>query len=277
MSIRRGSQIAGAALLALVVPTQAPAHETWLDVHDWQPAKSDRIEADIRNGHGFDGRILPWLDQLIDSMELMDGLGRLAIEGENGNMPAVAVRARTDGLSILVYESRYRTLTYDSFEVFREFLADKDENWVLSEHTLRDLPTSAVREAYRRFSKALVAVGGRRGADRFTGMELELIAEANPYTDHGAPFVVQLLYNGAPKAGERVTLFSRDAGGVVDIRLAKTGADGRVAFALRPGRDYLVDAVLVRKPARNIAAEHLVMWESLWASLTFATPATDGQ
>lgn len=118
----------------------------------------------------------------IDGVTLVDDVGSLAVEGENGDMPAVEVAARSEGLAILVYESRYRALTYDSFDVFRGFLVDKDETWVLGEHATRNLPTNGVREAYRRFSKALVAVGAGRGTDRVTGMEMELVAEANPYT-----------------------------------------------------------------------------------------------
>lgn len=56
-----------------------------------------------------------------------------------------------------------------------------------------------------------------------------------------------------------MTLYSRDASGAVEIQMAHTDPNGRAEFSLKPDREYLVDAVLMRKPGREVAAEHRVM------------------
>ena len=51
--------------------------------------------------------------------------------------------------------------------------------------------------------------------------------------------------------------------------LARTGTDGRVAFA-RPGAGTsLLSAVLIRRPPARTMLETGAMWESLWASSVF--------
>ena len=65
-------------------------------------------------------------------------------------------------------------------------------------------------------------------------------------------------------------LFDRGPDGSVDVRLYRTDAEGRAVLDVAPGHAYLVDHVVMREvePADETGS----VWESLWASLTFAVP-----
>ena len=128
-----------------------------------------------------------------------------------------------------------------------------------------------MRERYSRYGKALIAVGDGAGADREAGLETEIVALANPYTDDlsdGLP--VRVLYQGAPRADAQVELFAKSPEGEVEITLLRTDAEGVALLPVTPGQVYLADAVVVR-PLEPVAEDDPV-WESLWASLTFKVP-----
>lgn len=140
---------------------------------------------------------------------------------------------------------------------------------MLERHEERGLAQSGFQETYTRFAKSLIGVGDAQGADRATGMEFELTALANPYTDDlsgGLP--VALSYRGAPRPDTQIELFERGPDGMVAVTRLRTDADGRARIPVRPGHAYQLDAVLLREAPPDSGAA----WESLWANLTFALP-----
>ena len=63
-------------------------------------------------------------------------------------------------------------------------------------------------ETYRRYAKSLVAVGDGKGSDRDVGLDTEIIALANPYTDDvsgGLPVLVTLY--GEPRKDAQVETY----------------------------------------------------------------------
>ena len=126
-------------------------------------------------------------------------------------------------------------------------------------------------ERYSRHAKSLMAVDGGDGSDRARGLLTEIVAGANPYTeDMSGGMPVQVLYEGAPRQDVQVELFDRAPDGSVTVTLHRTDAEGRVTLPVVPGHAYLVDSVVLR--ALEPATEAGEVWESLWASLTFAVP-----
>ena len=55
-------------------------------------------------------------------------------------------------------------------------------------------------------------------------------------------------------------------------REVRTDAAGEARVPVLPGRHYMLDAVVLRAPAAELAEARDVVWESIWANLTFAVP-----
>ena len=106
-----------------------------------------------------------------------------------------------------------------------------------------------------------------------TGLETEIVALNNPYTDPASEGMrVKVLYQGSVRADAQVEVFEKASDGTVDVALYRTDAEGLAVLPLKPGHEYLVDAVVLRDTGNNDPAAGAV-WHSLWASLTFAVPA----
>jgi uncharacterized GH25 family protein len=186
-----------------------------------------------------------------------------------GDIPALATDApATPGLLVILHETRPAKLTYADRATFDSFVAHKDLGAAAADHARRGLPEAGFDESYRRFAKALVAVGDGRGSDAPTGMETEFVALGNPFDLAGATMQLQLLYQGQPRPDAQVELFDKAPDGTVSTTLHRTDTQGRVALPVAAGHSYLADAVVLRAtPPGSDAA-----YESLWAALTFAIP-----
>jgi hypothetical protein len=84
---------------------------------------------------------------------------------------------------------------------------------------------------------------------------------------------VRVLYRGAPRADEQVEIFEKAADNSVTVSTVRTDAGGVAVIPVKPGFTYMLDSVVLREPEAALAAELDVVWESLWANLTFAVPA----
>jgi hypothetical protein len=218
------------------------------------------------------GSSLIYLPNDIARFEVIQGDTARPVEGRMGDNPALVMTGLTDGLAIVVHETDDSMLTYTDFGVFQRFVAHKDFATALADHAARGLPEKNFRETYRRHAKSLVAVGSGAGADRVVGLAIEIVALANPYTDDltgGLPVLV--LLDGAPRADVQVELFQTAADGTVTITKHRTDAEGKALLPMRPGSEYLVDSVVLRRLPNDDPAAGPV-WHSDWASLTFRTP-----
>ena len=109
--------------------------------------------------------------------------------------------------------------------------------------------------------------------DRETGLETEIIALENPYTrENGAPLPVKVIYQGTPRPAAQVEIFARGPDGVVVVTTVLTDPEGVAQIPVQPGYDYLLDSVVLRIPAEDVAAQYKAVWETLWASLSFSIP-----
>ena len=79
---------------------------------------------------------------------------------------------------------------------------------------------------------------------------------------------VTLYYLGKPRPYAQIEVFERQPDGLVRTFMQSTNADGHSIIPVLPDHTYLLDAVVLR-PAPE--AEEPV-WETFWATLTFATP-----
>lgn len=229
--------------------------------------------ASLKNGQKFEGAEQAWYDSRIAVFDWVQGDQRAPITGRAGDIPAVQGLVLEDGLAVMAYQSQPSVVSYPTWEKFQAFVEHKDFGDVRARHLARGLPEAPFREVYTRYSKALVGVGHGRGADRAMGFETEFVALANPYVDDLSDgFPVRLSFDGAPRAAAQVEVFERAPDGAVVISLLRTDAEGVVHVPVTPGHVYLLDAVILRDPAPDLAEARNAVWESLWAALSFAVP-----
>jgi hypothetical protein len=260
-----------AALLLAFAPA-ARAHEFWLSPEAWTVAPGDSLVVRLRVGETFKGPSYIYNPARFARFEVIAGGQARPVEGRVGDDPALAAPAPAEGLAIVVHETTDSQLIWTEWEKFRGFVAHKDFPGVLEAHAARGLPQTGFRETYRRYAKALVAVGDGAGADRAVGLETEIVALANPYADDlSAGLPLRVLRAGAPRADAQLELFDRAPDGSVSVTLHRTDADGRVTVPVTPGHEYLADAVMLDAIGTDDPAAGPV-WQSLWASLTFAVP-----
>ena len=195
-----------------------------------------------------------------------------AVPGVIGDRPAFQMAFDEPGLKVVVHETTTTSLRYTEWEKFVAFVEHKDLSGTLEAHASRGLPDTGFVEAYSRHAKALLAVGDAAGSDQEIGLVTELVALANPYSDDvsgGVP--VRLLYLGEVRPDSQIEVFERAEDGTVAVSLVRTDAQGVALVPVKPGHDYMLDAVLMR-PTPVDQAEAGPVWESLWANLTFSVP-----
>lgn len=248
------------------------AHELFLQPETYELETGAPLRAEIRVGEAFEGSRSIFNDKRFERFDVAVGDKIAPVEGRLGDLPAANVPTENDGLHILVHQSGNSILRYKTFEKFESFARHKDLLHLVEAHKAQNLPMADFIEVYSRYAKSLVAVGGGEGKDRAFGLETEIVALANPYTDAlNNGMRVRVLYQGAPRADAQIELFER-MGDAVEITLHRTDSDGIATFAVKSGAEYMVDAVVGRAPSPALAKEKNAIWETLWANLTFRVP-----
>ncbi len=261
------------ALIFSLISAPAMAHEFWIEPTDYQVAADTNLEADIVNGQEFTGLKLSYLPQRFVNFVLFSGEESARVDGRPGDRPALQQEPIAEGLNIAAYQANNATVTYENWEKFQNFVDHKDFGDVLSLHEARGLSLNGFKEVYSRHAKALFGVGNSAGADRRVGLETEIVALTNPYTDDVSDGVrVQVYYRNDVRPNTQVEVFEKAPNSTVAISLYQTNDDGIAVFPVKPGHAYMVDAVVLREPSERLAESTGAVWETLWANLTFAVP-----
>ncbi|EAQ03620.1 hypothetical protein OB2597_03332 [Pseudooceanicola batsensis HTCC2597] len=256
--------------LVFGLPGIGLAHEFWLEPDEYQSKAGSEMAVRAYNGQDFKGTELSWFDRRIDRVSVILNREGRKYNGLPGDLPAISVTLN-EGLTVISYASTMSKLTYESWEKTLNFASSKGVEDFERAHAARGLPRDGVTEGYWRFAKTLLAGGSGAGTDGETGLPTEFVMLTNPYTTRGDSLHVRLLYKGAPRPGAQVELWEK-AGRSVTRRLYRTDDEGHATLDVRPGHSYQIDAVVLREPESQAAIEAGVMWESLWANMTFAVP-----
>ncbi len=261
-----------ASLSLLFITGPAQGHEFWIDPVKFFVDAGEPIRADLRVGENYKGAASPYLPSRFRLFEMAQGEKRIPVNGTLGDRPAVKHPAR-DGLTVILHETTDSTLNYAEMAKFEKFVTHKDAGWVLDRHKERGLPESDFNELYSRYAKSLIAVGSAQGQDREYGLLTELVALNNPYTDDLARGMsVRVLYQGQPRQNAQVEVFERAPGGTVRVFTVRSNGSGVARVPVRAGHRYMLDSVVLREPSAAVAKQRRVVWESLWANLTFEVP-----
>lgn len=261
------------ALIFSLMAAPAMAHEFWIEPIEYQVEVDTSLEADIVNGQEFAGVKLAYLPQRFVNFVLFAGDDSARVDGRPGDRPALQQDPVAEGLNIAAYQANNATVDYENWEKFQNFVNHKDFGDVLSLHEARGLSLNGFKEVYSRHAKALFGVGNSEGSDRRVGLETEIVALTNPYTDDLSDGMrVQVFYRNDVRANTQVEIFEKAPDSRVAISLYRTDDDGIAVFPVKPGHEYMVDAVVLREPSAQLAERSGAVWETLWANLTFAVP-----
>ncbi|MBP0482532.1 DUF4198 domain-containing protein [Sagittula salina] len=246
------------------------AHEFWIEPEAYVVAPDTPVVARLKVGDRLKGASSAYVPPNFRRFDVIVAGEVIPVQGRPGDMPALNMVVGREGLATVVHVTRDYTLTYKDRATFERFCDHKDIGWACAAHDGRGLDHDIVREQYTRFAKSLVALGEGRGSDAEVGLETEIVAEANPYTDDLSDgFPIRVLYEGAPRGDAQVEVFDKSPDGTVDVRLYRTDAEGRTVVDVTPGHAYLLDAVtMLELPVQGDGPA----WSSRWASLTFAVP-----
>lgn len=261
------------AILLAFLASPLHAHEFWIEPLAYQIPADGRLEGHIVNGQSFGGVKLAYIPQRFHHFYQQLDEVSVAIEGRVGDSPALQADPLGEGLAVVTYQSTLSTISYETWEKFERFAEHKDFVGIHARHMARSLPEDGFSEGYTRYCKTLIGVGNGAGADQRIGLESEFVALTNPYTDDLSDgFRVQLFYQYGVRADTQIELYEKDPEGNVEITVHRTDADGIATLPVKAGYTYMIDAVVLRAPSPALATETGAVWETLWASLTFAAP-----
>jgi uncharacterized GH25 family protein len=252
-------------LLALVALTRLSAHDMWIEPMTFSPQAGEIVGVKLRVGQDLLGDPLPRDTSLINQFVVEDSEGRKPLVGRDGSDPAGFLRVPAPGLLVVGYGSNPSSVELTP-EKFNQYLKDEGLDAVAALRVQRHETGAKAREVFSRCAKSLILSGAanEKQADRRLGFTLELVAERNPYALRaGQDLPVRLTYENHPLAGALVIAMNRL--NPSEKLSARTDADGRVHFKLRPGGMWLIKAVHMIPAPSGSNAE----WASYWASLTF--------
>lgn len=279
-----GSPMRLASLLAILWVGLAPLggaasagpgttlNDLWIAPARYSVGAGEPVVADLIQGTGFEGHPVGIFLTGLHRLEILSGDARADIDAAPGARPAVSLPAPREGLAILVHESAGAVAAWPEWADFEQFARAGDFAWALEDHRDRGLPETGFRMACVHHAKALVAVGRGAGKDHPVGLEAEIVALANPYTDDlSAGIPVRVLYQGKPRRSMRMMLDLRLPDGTLSERVGWSDVDGVLRLPHVPGAEYLVKAVVLRPLSGNGRGNDPV-WETLWTSLSFRAP-----
>jgi len=246
------------------------AHDMWMEPTTFSPETGQIVGVRLRVGQDLLGDPLPRSSGLINQFVVVDAEGRKPVVGRDRSDPAGFVRAAMPGVIVIGYHSHPSAVELTA-EKFNQYLKEEGLEAVAALRARRNETGAVAHEIFSRCAKSLLLSGAAsdQQSDRRLGFPLELMAERNPYAIRaGQDLPVRLTYENRPLAGALVVAMNRQ--NPADKQSARTDADGRVRFRLRPGGMWLIKAVHMLPAPAGTDAE----WASYWASLTFQAVAT---
>lgn len=248
-----------------LLPTPIFGHDLWIEPTTFSPERGQIVGVRLRLGQDLLGDPVPRNPALLNQFIVEDASGRNPIYGRNGADPAGLLRVARPGLHVLGYYS-HPSIVELAAGKFNQYLKEEGLDTIAALRARRNETGASARELFTRCAKSLVLSGSpsKTQTDRRLGFPLELVAERNPYTLRaGEDLPVCLLYQNRPLPGVLVVAMNRL--NPSEKLSARTDANGRVRFRVRPNGMWLIKAVhMIQSPPGTIS-----QWESFWASLTF--------
>jgi cobalt/nickel transport protein len=254
--------------------TVLSAHEFWIEPIRFIVKETEKISANIRVGQMMRGAAYGYYPNNFNRFEIKTHTSLYPLIGRLGDKPAISISPKGNSLITIIHETTNSTVTYNSWTKFEDFLTEKSMLKIKELHIKNKYPKIGFKEIYSRYAKALIGSGDSIGIDQRIGLELELVLLQNPYVDDlSSGLTIELLYQGILRANTQIEIFTRGQDKVVARSTLFTNDDGQIIFKAIPKMDYMINAVVMRRPKEtHDTIKKLILWESLWASTTFRIP-----
>lgn len=257
--------------------TEINAHEFWIEPQKFVVKSTEDISADLRVGQMMTGVSYGFYPRNFKQLSVKNGTKILPITGRLGDKPAIQIPYQGHRLVTLFITTVDNVVSYNDWSQFESFLREKNLSDAEEEHKKNNFPRSGFKEIYSRYAKALVGAGNSLGFDQKLGLETEIVLKQNPYIENTTNgLTVTLFYNDSPRGNTQIEVFSRSTNGIVKKEIFFTNDNGEAIIDVSSGTDYLVNAVVMRRPKTETGSssskDSSILWESLWASTTFRVP-----
>jgi len=248
------------------------SHEFWIEPIEYE-INNNNLEAHLRVGQDFSGMVLMYNEADFEEFKILSGNKnkKEEVKGIIGDVPALKMQTKLQDLLIVYHETTDKFVNYKKFQKFKDFVIAKGREDLIEEHLKLGYPEEDFNESYRRYAKSLITVNGSKGSDKKTGLLFEFVLQENPYELDNNKISATLFYKKKKLSNHQVEIFSRKDN--VDFKKEKflTDDQGDVTFEVEPGRDYLIDAVIIY-PIKGDLDKKEPIWHSIWASTTFHVP-----
>jgi len=258
-------------MLLLTLGTVTSAHDFWIEPSTFQPTLAEAVRIHLRVGERFSGDAVARNGARIERFVVVGPSGERPVIGRDGMDPAGLLRLDAPGLWAVGYRSKPGPVQLGA-DAFEQYLREEGLERIIEDRAARKESRMPGREQFSRSVKSLLRSAGTaagEGYDRTLGMTLELVLNADPAAAGSGRVPVTLLHEGRALPGALVVAYRKDSGGAVateELR-ARTGADGRVTLAMKPGV-WLLKAVHMERAPAGSGAD----WTSVWTALTFQVP-----
>ena len=267
---RPASRMMGFAIIGLgMTVSPVSGHEFWIDPQDFMVSPGEEIRADIRIGQDFKGDAFPYIPSRFAAFKRHDGEGEADVAGTTGDLPALTLAARAEGLTIVTYVSIAERIRFfrpgrslPNISTTRAWLRSPPATTPAGCRATRS--ASFTRAAPRPFSPWAMLRAKRTAPPACGSNSWHRRTRRRSRPARRSAFT--LLWEGAPLADTQVALFRRtEDGGDAARIVTRTDGNGHASFSLPAPGAYLASAVhMIEAPTERNAD-----WESYWASLTF--------
>ena len=259
-----------ATVLAVIVALTADtlAHEYWIEPAKFSIAKGEKTQVKLLLGDGLikdveerpfqaDKTALFSVFSRRQTVDLRSGL-------TDGATPLYEFTGAEVGNYLFAMERNWSYITLEP-DQFDAYLREDGMEYIIAEREKLGESKRPGRERYARFLKSLLQVGGRSDDTykKRTGLKLELIPQANPYSKKVGDLIsFQVVLDNAPLAGYTVFADNRQTG----KKKLLTDKNGKFTFKLDAPGLWLTRLVFMRRCKVDCGDAD---WESFWASFSF--------
>jgi hypothetical protein len=252
------------------------AHDFWIEVDDFTPAEEQQVNIRLKEGVGFRGNTLPYIEEWFSDFSATTVAGTEPVLSLTGNDPAAEVVA-TEGQLLLGYQSIRSFVELDA-DKFNLYLEHEGIEFIRAARIAAGEDDQPAPEYFIRCAKTLLNTNKQKGFwSRFSssaadnpvystklGYTLELIPLTDPYeVEPGDSLSFELIYRDSPASDLLVQAFTKEE--PEQIQKIRTDAQGRATLTFDKSGTWMVKAVQIQ----SIIGDPKARWQSYWATYLF--------